>query len=311
MSWLPMFEVPFQFGGGWGRSSDHNMEPVVVIDDQTNRRLFGGEDSVGRRLRINNGDFTVVGVIAGGWRPDVKFYDLNNNPFEEPEEIYIPFNFVEPMEITSTGNTWGWKYYPGNTLQDFLLSEDTWIQMWVQLDDAKQRQEYLAFLDAYALEQKRLGRHQRPINNVLLSVTEYMETEEVVQDEARILLIISILFLVVCSVNLIGILLGKFLSRAPEVGVRRALGASRLSIFLQHIVECEVVGILGGVLGLGLSWATLRIINRLFDNRLAFHLDLNMILAAFVLALFAGLVAGLSPAWRICRVAPANYLKLQ
>ena len=307
---FPMFEVTFEFGGPWGASVDENLEPVVVINGETNRRLFGGEDSVGRELRINNRNFTVVGVI-GDWRPDVKFYDLNNNPFGEPEEIFIPFNFLESMEIASSGNDWNWKTYAGDTYQDFLESESVWIQMWAQLDNRKQKQAYLAFLDAYALELKKLGRHGRPVNNALLSVTEYMKTEEVVQDEAKMLLIISILFLIVCSVNLIGILLGKFLGRAPEIGVRRALGASRLSVFLQHIVECEVVGLLGGALGLVLSWVALQLINRLFDNLLAFHLDLTMVLAAFMLSLFAGLIAGLYPAWRICRVAPATYLKLQ
>ena len=307
---FPLFEVPFAFGGPWGPSVDEDLEPVVVLNAETNRRLFGGEDSVGRRVRINNQEFTVVGVI-GDWRPDVKFYDLNNNPFGEPEEIFIPFNFLESMEIASSGNDMNWKTYAQNTYQDLLESESVWIQMWVQLDSHRQKEEYLAFLGAYAQEQKKLGRHGRPVNNVLLSVTDYMETEQVVQDEAKMLLIISILFLIVCSVNLIGILLGKFLGRAPEVGVRRALGASRLSVFLQHIVECEVVGLLGGGLGLGLSWVALELINRLFDNRLAFHLDLNMVLAAFALSLFAGLVAGLYPAWRICRVAPATYLKLQ
>lgn len=307
---FPMFEVPFEFGGGWGRSVDTNVEPVVVIDRETNQRLFGGQDSVGERVQINNRDFTVVGVI-GDWRPDIKFYDLNNNPVEGPEEIYIPFNHLEAMEISSTGNTMGWKFYPGNEYQDFLQSETAWIQMWVQLDDRRHHEEYAAFLDAYVKEQKKLGRHGRPVNNVLLSVTDYMEVEEAVPDEARILLIIAILFLVVCSVNLIGILLGKFLARAPEVGVRRALGASRLSVFLQHIVECEVVGLLGGALGLGLSWVALRLINRLFDNAVAFHLDPMMVLAAFGLSLVAGLIAGLYPAWRICRVAPATYLKLQ
>ena len=307
---FPMFEVPFEFGGPWGPSVDENLEPVVVLNAETNRRLFGGEDSVGQRIRINNQEFTVVGVI-GDWRPDVKFYDLNNNPFGEPEEIFIPFNFLESMEIASSGNDSNWKTYAQNTYQDFLESESVWIQMWVELNSRQQKEEYSAFLDAYAEEQKKLGRHGRPVNNVLLSVTDYMVTEEVVQDEAKMLLIISILFLIVCSVNLIGILLGKFLGRAPEVGVRRALGASRLSVFLQHIVECELVGLLGGVLGLGLSWVALELINRLFDNRLAFHLDLTMVLAAFMLSLFAGLVAGLYPAWRICRVAPATYLKLQ
>jgi putative ABC transport system permease protein len=141
---------------------------------------------------------------------------------------------------------------------------------------------------------------------------EWMIADEAIPEETRTMLIIGILFLVVSSVNLIGILLGKFLSRAPEVGVRRALGASKISVFLQHLVECEILGVLGGVLGLGLSVVALKMINGLFDQREPlFYLDLNMVGAGLVLSLIAGLVAGIYPAWRICRVAPATYLKLQ
>jgi putative ABC transport system permease protein len=126
------------------------------------------------------------------------------------------------------------------------------------------------------------------------------------------MLVIAILFLAVCSVNLIGILLGKFLGRAPEVGVRRALGASKRSIFMQHLVECELIGLLGGAVGIGLSALALRLINGLFpDSAFDFALDLNMVGAGVLLSLVAGLVAGVYPAWRICRVAPATHLKLQ
>ncbi|MGB6853503.1 MAG: ABC transporter permease [Thermoanaerobaculia bacterium] len=307
---FPMMDVPFEYGGGWGKSADEGPEPVVVIDAETNRKLFGGENSVGRTLRIENQNFTVVGVVAE-WRPSVKFYDVHNGGYDEPEAIYMPFNFNVPMEIYSSGNNSNWKYYEGDEYQDWLLSENIWIQMWVQLDSREQRDEYLSFLNAYTSEQKKLGRFQRPTNNLVLPVMEYLEQEEVVPEEATALLIISILFLIVCSVNLIGILLGKFLARAPEIGVRRALGASRRSVFIQHLVECELLGLIGGVVGIGLSIVALDLINRLFENQFSFHLDLNMVLAALVLSLAAGFVAGIYPAWRICRVPPANYLKLQ
>jgi putative ABC transport system permease protein len=307
---FPMMDVPFEYGGGWGRSADEGPEPVVVINSETNRKLFGGENSVGRTLRIDNQDFTVVGVVAE-WRPSVKFFDVHNGAFEEPDAIYMPFNFNVPMEIYSSGNNSNWKYYEGDAHQDWLGSENVFIQMWVQLDNRQQREDYLSFLNAYTSEQKKLGRFQRPTNNLVLPVMEYLELEEVVPEEATALLIISILFLIVCSVNLIGILLGKFLARAPEVGVRRALGASRRLVFIQHLVECEVLGLIGGVVGVGLSLVALRLINRLFGNEFSFHLDVNMVLAALVLSLAAGFVAGIYPAWRICRVPPANYLKLQ
>ena len=69
--------------------------------------------------------------------------------------------------------------------------------------------------------------------------------------------IVSLLFLAVCALNLVGLLLGKFLARASEVGVRRALGASRVDIFVQHLVECELIGARGRAIGLVLSIGTL------------------------------------------------------
>jgi len=304
------FDVPFQFGGGWGKTADEGPEPVVVIGAEMNRRLFGGENSVGETIRISNDDYAIVGVLDD-WRPTLKFYDIHNNPFGEPEEIYMPFAFHRPMELFSSGNTSGWKFYPGNEYEDFLNSESIWIQYWVQLDDAQQREEFMSFMNAYVMEQKEFGRFPRPLNNYLLSPMEWLKVEEALPEEAKGMLIIAMLFLLVCSVNLIGILLGKFLARAPEVGVRRALGASKRAVFIQHLVECEVIGVIGGIAGIILSIGALELINKLFDNQFSFGLDLNMVIAGLVLSLGAGLIAGLYPAWRICRVAPAVHLKLQ
>jgi putative ABC transport system permease protein len=260
-----MFDVPFLYGGPWGGSADRGPEPVVVLSKETHLRLFGDENSVGRRVRIEDRDFTVVGVLDD-WRPFVKYYDVNNFQFEEPEEAYIPLNFNVPLELYSSGNTNGWKFYPGNEYDDFLQSESVFLQMWVQLDSARQREEYLAFLDAYTDSQRELGRFQRPNNNKVRPVMEWLRVREVMPEEAKLMLVIAMLFLIVCSVNLIGILLGKFLARAPEVGVRRALGASKTSVFVQHLVECELIGLLGGVAGIGLSAVALELINGLFEG---------------------------------------------
>ena len=308
---FPMFEVPFANGGGWDRSADRNPEPVVVLDAATNDRLFGGGNSVGRTVRIEDRPFTVVGVLAP-WRPSPRFYDTHTGASQVPEGIYMPFEFVREFEVETAGNLLIWTDLEDSAaFEEFLASEAIWIQMWVQLDTSEQRQAYSDFLDAYVMEQKKLGRFGRPLNNRLLNVTQWLKDQEVVPEEATGLLVLSLLFLLVCAVNLIGILLGKFLTRAPEVGVRRALGASRASVFLQHIVECEVVGVIGGLFGLGLSASFLRLINRLLDNNGQFGLDFTMIAAGIALALVAGLVAGLYPAWRICRLAPAIHLKLQ
>jgi putative ABC transport system permease protein len=212
--------------------------------------------------------------------------------------------------MESAGNTHGWKP-SGDSYEDYLRSENIWIQMWVQLDTLEQRERYAAFLDAYAAEQKALGRFGRPINNKLRDVMAWLRLWDVVPDEALALLINALLFLLVCSVNLIGILLGKFLARAPEVGVRRALGASRRWVFAQHLIECEMIGVVGGLLGLLLAAGGLRLIARLFDPPLILRLDLEMFFVAMALALFSAMIAGVYPAWRICRVQAGVYLKTQ
>lgn len=308
---FPMFDVPFQYGGGWGSSVDKDLEQVVVLDQKTNKRLFGGANSVGRKVRIEDREFTVVGVIAE-WRPMPKFYDVTNFALGESEEIFMPLNFSRPMEIASAGNDSGWKFEGGDDYESWLQSESVWLQMWVQLDTGRQREEYQAYLDAYAMQQREIGRFQRPINNKLRDVMTWMDKQDVVPQEAISFLIIGVLFLIVCSVNLIGLLLSKFLARGPEVGVRRALGASKRSIFLQHLVECELVGVMGGIVGLGLSVLTLKFINSLFVGaNFNFALDLNMVGAGVLLSLVSGLIAGLYPAWRICRIEPAAHLKTQ
>jgi putative ABC transport system permease protein len=66
---------------------------------------------------------------------------------------------------------------------------------------------------------------------------EYLHEQGAVPDEAAVLLGLSLLFLVVCLLNTIGLLLAKFLGKATEIGIRRALGASRRVLFHQYLVE--------------------------------------------------------------------------
>src|SRR5690606_35706077 len=100
--------------------------------------------------------------------------------------------------------------------------------------------------------------------------------------------------------------------RAPEIGVRRALGASRRAIFSQFIVEAGAIGLAGGVCGLGLAllglWAVRQ--NPSSYAKLA-QLDSTMLLATFALSILASLLAGLLPAWRAMQVTPAIQLKSQ
>lgn len=317
-----MFDTPFLYGSGWPAESEPGgfaSDLLVVLSRETNDRLFGGENSVGRdvRLGVAAGDirpvFRVVGVLDE-WRPIPKFYDLTNDPFGNIEDIFIPFDL--PYAISAgmerQGNTNCWKP-TGAAFRALLGSECIWIQYWVELRNQLERDEFMQFLDAYTTEQKATGRFQRPLNNRLSNVQEWLDNQRVVQPEAKMLLAIAVMFLAVCLLNTIGLLLSKFLGKASEVGVRRALGASRRTLFYQYLIETSLIGVTGGVFGLLLTWFGLAAMLAIFGSEAAnlLQLDLTMVAFAIGLAVVSSIAAGLYPTWRACSITPASQLKSQ
>jgi putative ABC transport system permease protein len=307
-----MFEAPFLHGGPWDRRADAGPEAVVVLTDEMNDRLFGGANSVGKTVRLGGRDFRVVGVLDR-WRPNIRVWDLTQQVVSLPEPFFLPFAHVLPMQIRTAGNVDGWGPSPGSGAEAFLRSESTWIQLWVELPDAAAEAAYRSFVEGYIAEQKKAGRFQRPLRYELTSIRDLMDEFGVLPAQVSALFLVGLFFLAVAAVNLIGLLLGKFLARAHEVGVRRALGASRLDVFLQHIVECELVALLGGGVGVLLSLGAVAVINAWMKTVAPrgdlFRLDGEMLLAALLLSVLAGLVAGTYPSFRAGRLAPALGLK--
>jgi putative ABC transport system permease protein len=186
------------------------------------------------------------------------------------------------------------------------------MQYWVQLDSAAKVAAYKQYLDDYSAAQKAAGRYERPPNTRLYDVMQYLRVQEVVPEDVRLQVWLAFGFLGVCLLNTVGLLLAKCLRRSPEIGIRRALGASRKRIFLQFLVEAGVLGLAGGAFGLVVTLFGLWAVRH---NGEAFapivSLDLAMLGTNFVIALVASLAAGVLPAWRACEVTPALQLKSQ
>jgi putative ABC transport system permease protein len=306
-----MFDVPFQYGGGWDQAADDDTQMVVVLSKRTNEKAFGGADSVGRTLRLDGRDFKVVGVLDD-WQPTPKFYDLNNGMFDETEEVFAPFSLGVALQVQTAGNINCWRSQPLTSFEDFLNSDCVWNQMWVELPTRDKVEEFQSLMDNYVREQKTLGRFERPLNNHLRRPDEWLKVNKVVRDDNRVLVGLSFMFLAVCLLNMIGLLLAKFLGAAPLVGLRRALGASKAMIFRQHLVEVGVIGFGGGLLGIAVAALGLLGMRQLYENYQALtHLDVTMSLVALAIAIGSGVLAGLYPTWRVCRVQPAAHLKTQ
>lgn len=314
---FPMFNVPFRYGDAWSDEADRTREAVTVLSRETNDKLFGGQDSVGERVRLGTREFTVVGVLAP-YQPTPKFYDVVNSLAGTTNEFFVPFDLIreEELGMSVTGNTDGWgdnATFVGDLI--FTAAEWNWIQFWVEVEPEKQA-EYVAFVDDYTRNLKSLGRHPRPLNNRVTPMMDWVGERNQAGEITVVIMILSMLFLAVCAINLTGLLLGKFLAKANRIGIYRALGAPRSSVFMQHIIECELVGLIGGGAGILLAMLALRLIVRMmpemagFLDADVFRLDGTMMAVAIGLALLAGLSAGIYPAWRASRVPPAMQINV-
>jgi putative ABC transport system permease protein len=143
-------------------------------------------------------------------------------------------------------------------------------------------------------------------------VMQWLAEREVVGDDSRLQTWLAFGFLLVCLVNTVGLLLAKYSARSGEIGVRRALGAPKAELFKQYLTESAVVGLVGGLAGLGLTFAALWVLAQQSDAmaKLA-RMDPTMLLVTLLLAVAAALLAGLLPTWRACQVVPAVQLKTQ
>ena len=302
-----MFGVPFLRGQGWSVTDDAGRARVVVLSDTLSRKLFGTDDSVGRMVRFGDADLRVIGVSAD-WQPQPMFYaDASAKVFDDADQFFLPLSTALDLKFETNSNQSSWSSFEGDMKSPVL----TWLQVWVQLKDAAQVAAYRQFLIDYSAQQKALGRFERPPTQArLYGLMSWLDRQNLVPADVRLQLWLALGFLLVCMINIVALLLAKFLRRSGEVSVRRALGARRRDIFLQFGIESAVIGLAGGVLGLGIAQLGLwSVRHRPDDYAHLAQMDVSMLIGTFVLAVLASVLAGLLPAWRACRVAPALQLK--
>lgn len=304
-----MFLVPFRYGRGWNANDDASRARVAVLSDALNQKVFGGANSVGKTIRIESTPFTVVGV-AGPWRPDPRYYDINTQRYGEGEEVYLPYSTSRDLNLDIDGNMNCYRASNDDTTS--LNAPCVWLQYWVELDSPAQASDFKAYLTRYSEQQRAAGRFGHAPNVRLRNVMEWLDYRKVVPSDAHLQLWLALGFLVVCLVNVVGLLMAKFLRKQGEIGVRRALGATRRDIFIQFLIESGVIGLVGSIGGLLLSllglWA---VRHQPTDYAEIIHLDPAMLALTIVLGVVATLAAGLLPSFRAMRITPAIQLKTQ
>jgi len=312
-----MFDVPFRFGSGWSPGDDARHATEVVISRRLNEKLFRGQNSIGREIRLDGKVFRIAGVLDD-WNPKPRFFDVSAlgplSSFDDTGDIYIPFTRAIDMGKMATYDLCP-SYSKDLGITDwrrFLGSECVWIAAWVELATPSDVERYREYLRNYAAEQQRIGRFSWPPNIRLRGLMDWMAYEHVTPKASTLSMLVSASFLLIVLVNVVGLMLARFMRRAPEIGIRRALGASRATVYRQFLIEGATIGCVGGLFGVVLTLLGLWGIGGLFEPNIAriVRADATLLALTVLLAIATTLVSALYPTWRAAQIQPAWQIKI-
>jgi predicted permease len=262
-------------GSSFPSEEDHlGGAPVVVISAGLWRRKFASApDIVGKRVTLNDTDYTIIGVVPAGFR-------LRMQAFPENNEVYIPIGQWADVIFHDRSAGLGMKAIgrlkPGVTL----------AQARADMESIAKR-----LAEAYPVADKDSG------------VTVMSLKESMVGEIKPFLLVllgaVGIVLLIAC-VNVANLSLARSTSRSREFAIRSALGASRDRVLRQVLTESTLLAIGGGALGLLLAaWGTQGVLSLVSDTLPRageVRLDGRVLLFTIAISLASGILFGLAPA---------------
>ena len=311
-----MMNLSFTQGAAWSQQDDGSEARVIVLSDETAKKLYGEESAIGKKLRFAGNEYRVAGVLQH-FTMLPRFYLMENGGrgvgagLSDQDEVFIPLSTAISIEQVINGNI-NCQADADPGYKGLLASECTFMHFWAETETAGERQAYRDYIDAYVQQQRSRGRLPHKEGAVLYDVRDWLSFIGVVDDDTKLQTWLAFGFLTVCLVNTIGLLLAKFTARSGEIGVRRALGASRGQICAQYLIEAATLGLVGSLIGVGLAYGMLLLMAKQSPDLQALaKMDALMLLTTVLLSIASSVIAGLLPTWRAMQVVPALQLKSQ
>ena len=255
---------------------------VCVIGSQVQKDLFGNIDSIGQELKLGTRRFTVVGVMEEkGNRMATEGWD---------ERIIIPFTTMETYFIG--------KKKRGIELFAQAASFEKVNQALAEIKIALRRlhgsEEFFEFFTAKEIL-KQVGNVSRILQALLGGVAS--------------------IALFVGGIGIMNIMLVSVTERTSEIGLRKAVGARRLDILKQFLIESIVLSVSGGFIGIfigggigfGSAWAITTFLIK--ETAWPASVSIQAVALAFSVAIAIGLIFGVYPAYKAAKLTPTEALR--
>jgi putative ABC transport system permease protein len=305
-----MFDVPLKSGRIWTREEEQNAAPVAILAQDMAKRLFPGTSPIGRQVGIGDTLYTVIGV-SGPWFPQPHYIDMTLGAFGVGgDRVFLPVTAIRYAPSNMRVYQSMPRFHPQRCLPaELLASKCNWLSVWYL---APTEREVWAFTQAVKSQLPQIFPVEQARELELLNVRQIVA--DVVPAEVNRYSWLGLVFLALCVVNASGMQLSRLMRGTSQIGIRRALGASRMDIVRQYLCDALLVGGVGGLLGVGLTFGGLYFVRGLSLDDARYtnmaQMDATMFGMMILLIFVCSVVAGVVPAWLASRADPARIIKV-
>ncbi len=307
---------------------DEQANNVCVIGTGLRDELFGSPDEVGREINpvgevvnVNHQPFVIVGMFEHyESEADRRIRDLKTRGEWKEEQTtqtvarargwggkgrsgwvfqrknmtaYIPLNTMWLRFRAASGS---------NNVPDARLSDiDIKVQSLDKLEPALQQARNVMMVTHRGIEDFAFQTQENNVENINGAIRNARMSGG----------IIAAISLLVGGIGIMNIMLASIAQRVREIGLRKAVGATTGAVFTQILVESVVIGIVGGVAGMVVSWGFVHVLRDLTPTGNAPVITWNAMLMAFAFSASVGLLAGLVPAIKASRLDPIQALRYE
>ncbi|MGA2571370.1 MAG: ABC transporter permease [Terracidiphilus sp.] len=276
-------------GRTFTQREDEGGEQVAVISYPMWRDRFSGDAKVlGEKILLNRRTYQIVGVMPRTFEFPLVPGQLNRS------ELWVPMSFTQGELVNGAGS---WNYTLLGRLKPGVTAEQARQNMEPAGPEIVER------LPA-VIQSMRVHARVESLMDATVAQAKPL---------VRMLFLAVVVVLVIACANLAGLLLVRVIRRRHETAVRMAMGASTTKILCESLIESLSFSMAGGLTGLVLAWAALRVGTRFLPETLprisAIGLDYKVVGFALLLAVLTGLVCGVLPAIAAARTSLNDHLK--